>query len=92
MQEIYTREAAYQMPRYPFDEDVVKAMERSDKFAGYLDQPQEYSNFLLFFQREIEVKGVKKTLEQYVFADNDLANGIFGRIFCGQYDFPVSFE
>ena len=86
LQKNYDREAAYQKPRYPIDEDVVKAMAHSDQFAGYLDQLPQYSNFLLFFQREIEAKGVKKTLEEYVFAGTDLSNGVFARLFCSKCD------
>ena len=61
-------------------------MAHSDQFAGYLNQLSQYSNFLLFFQREIEAKGVKKTLEEYVFTGTDLLNEVFARLFCSKYD------
>lgn len=81
LDEIYDRERSYQKPRYPVDEDVVTAMADPEKFKEYLDQQPPYSNFLLFFQREIETKGVKQTLEEHVFADSDHARRLLIRLF-----------
>ena len=85
LDEIYDRERSYQKPRYPVDEDVVTAMADPEKFKEYMDQQPPYSNFLLFFQREIEAKGVKKTLEEHVFADTDHARRLFVRLFASKY-------
>jgi hypothetical protein len=85
IQKAYDRESSYQKPRYPIDEDVVSAMPDSDKFKTYLNQQPHYSNFLLFFQREIEIMGVKATLEKHVFADTKHANHLFSLFFNGEY-------
>ena len=92
IQQFYDREASYQKPRYPIDEQVVKAMADKDKFKDYLDQQPHYSNFLLYFQREIEAKGVKETLEEHVFADSEHASRVFPRVFCSQSDQPSHVE
>lgn len=91
IQTLYDRESSYQKPRYPIDEDVVKSMSDKDKFKDFLDQQPHYSNFLLFFQREIESKGAKEALEEHLFADTDHARRLFPRVFCSQFVKPASF-
>jgi hypothetical protein len=44
------------------------------KFEEYMDQQSQYFNYLLFFQREIEVIGVRVTLEEQVIAGTDYTN------------------
>lgn len=85
IQHVYDREASYQQPKYPVDEDVVKDMEDKAKFVTYLDQVEHDHNFLTFWQREIDAKGVRDTLEEHLFAGNDYANGLFARIFGSEY-------
>lgn len=89
IQKAYDREAAYQTPRFPIDENVVEAMKDKGKFKEYLGQHPQYSNFLLFFQREIEAKGVKATLEEHVFADTEHASQLLPRLFTSQYTLSV---
>lgn len=81
IQKLYDREASYQKPRFPIDENIVKAMSDKERLKDYLDIYEQYSNFLLFFQREIEAKGVKKTLEEHLFADSEHAHRILPRVF-----------
>ncbi|KAK5704726.1 hypothetical protein LTR17_021640 [Elasticomyces elasticus] len=83
IQKNYDREASYQKPRYPIDEDVVEAIADKAKFNEYLSQQPHYSNFLLFFQREIGAKGVRRTLEEHVFADTEHAKRLFALLYCG---------
>jgi hypothetical protein len=84
IQRAYDREAAYQRPRFPVDEDIVKAMADKLNFKNYLGQQPQYSNFLLFFQREIESKGVRETLEEHLFGDTEHANRMLPRFFTSQ--------
>ena len=83
MQRVYDREASYQRPRYPIDQDVVDSLADRDNFNSYLGQQPHYSNYLLFFQREIEAKGVRETLEEHVFADNEHAKRMFALVYNG---------
>jgi len=84
IQKAYDREAAYQRPRFPIDEKVVKAMADNTKFKNYLGQQPQYSNFLLFFQREIETRGVRETLEEHLFASSEHAARMLPRFFASQ--------
>jgi hypothetical protein len=84
IQKAYGREAAYQRPRFPIDEKIVKAMADNTKFESYLGQQPQYSNFLLFFQREIETRGVKETLEKHLFANTEHAARMLPRVFTSQ--------
>ncbi|KAH8654398.1 hypothetical protein BGZ61DRAFT_373557 [Ilyonectria robusta] len=81
LQVIYDREESYQAARYPVNERDVKAMADKVKFRTYVGQQPHYSSFLLFFQREIERKGVKATLEEHLFAGDDYANEFLTRFY-----------
>ena len=83
LQMAYYRESSYQKPRYPIDEEVVEAMADKAKFETYLSQQPQYSNFLLFFQRQLEAKGVEATLEEHIFADDEHANRILALVYGG---------
>ena len=84
LQMAYDRESSYQRRRYPIDEHVVAAMAYRAKFETYLSQQSHYSNFLLFFQRQIEMKGVKATLEEHLFAEDEHANRILALFYGGE--------
>ena len=84
IQQVYDREASYQKKRHPIDEEVVKSLADRPTFKSYLGQQPHYSNYLLFFQREIEKKGVKATLEEHLFAGDEHADRLFALIYNGE--------
>lgn len=84
LQMVYDRESSYQRRRYPIDEEIIAAMTDRTKFKTYLSQQPQYSNFLLFFQRELEAKGVKATLEEHMFAGDEHANRILALFYGGE--------
>lgn len=84
IQAVYDREASYQRKRPPIDETLVKNLSDRDVFKAHLGQQPHYSDYLLYFQREIEAKGVKATLEEHLFANDDHANRLFALIYNGQ--------
>ena len=84
LQMAYDRESSYQRPRFPIDEEIVAAMAHKTRFETYLSQQPQYSNFLLFFQRQIEAKGVKATLEEHLFAGDEHANRILALFYGGE--------
>ena len=84
IQKVYDREASYQKSRYPIDEDVVTSLADRDTFKSHLGQQPHYSNYLLFFQREIKAKGVKQTLEEHLFANDEHANRLFALVYNGE--------
>jgi hypothetical protein len=46
-------------------------------------QEEQYSNFLAFFQREIDEKGVPMVLNEYLFGGDELAESLLSRMFSG---------
>jgi hypothetical protein len=83
MEKAYNREASYQRTRPPVDEDLVNSFSDRAIFKSHLGQQPRYSDYLLFFQKEIDAKGVKATLEEHLFAQDEHANRLFALIFNG---------
>jgi hypothetical protein len=81
----YRRNQSYQRPVYPVDRDVVNAMHDEVKFQEGLYNEKNYSNYLVFFQEEIDLKGVGDVLNEYVFAGDDRSESMLCRLFGGEY-------
>jgi hypothetical protein len=64
----FERNASYQCPPKPVTEEVVQNMADPEKFKEYLGQDTHYHDFLVFFQKELEAKGVDGVLNEYLFA------------------------
>lgn len=79
----YDRNKSYQRPAYPVDPDVVKAMHDQTKFQEYFHKEEHYSNYLVFFQNEIDAKGVGEVLNEYVFKGDERAESMLSRLFGG---------
>lgn len=91
IQKIYDETSSYQRLLHPTDENVVNAMADKGKFKGYLDDEKQYTNFLTFFQREIEKKGVGEVINEHVFAGDEHADSMLVRVFAGWFTPPVFF-
>ncbi|KAK2763068.1 hypothetical protein FQN54_009701 [Arachnomyces sp. PD_36] len=83
IQNIFDQVSVYQRPVNPADEDVVRTMADREKFKGYLEDEKHYTNFLAFFQREIEKKGVADVLNEHLFAGDEHADDMLVRVFAG---------
>ncbi|KAE8392633.1 hypothetical protein BDV23DRAFT_150778 [Aspergillus alliaceus] len=79
----YERDKSYQKPVLPTNESVVQSLYDQAQFKDSLGNREDYPNFLEFFQREIEKKGVEDTVNQYVFAEDDIAQDMLARLFGG---------
>lgn len=69
----YAANLSYQRPPYKVNEENVKAMSDPKKFMELSGpdkdgNPDKGADFLTFFQREIEGKGVEAVLKEYLFA------------------------
>jgi hypothetical protein len=62
-------------------------MHDSTNFQGYLGKEQQYSNFLAYFQNAIDTKGVSQVLKDFLFAGDDRAETMLGRLFGGMITF-----
>ncbi|GKZ19674.1 hypothetical protein AbraIFM66951_003702 [Aspergillus brasiliensis] len=100
IQAAYEKNSSYQRPRLPVDEDVVRQMKEEQGFLKCLGQEKHYSNFLTFFQRQMEDHGVEWVLGQYLFSDSraEVAEKMLGRLFGGlihpfiQFGFGLEFN
>lgn len=89
IQAAYDRAKSYQRPTYPVDNDVLHAIIEKSNFKDYLGKEEHYSNFLAFFQHEINAKGVAATLQEHVFAEDEHADDLLGRLFSGNALFII---
>jgi hypothetical protein len=64
----FERNASYQLPAKPVTVETVHDMADPEKFKKYLGQGERYHDFLVFFQKELEAKGVAEVLNEYIFA------------------------
>ncbi len=79
----YEREAKRQRPALPHDEKVIASFSNKDEFMKSMFQEEHYPNYLAFFQREINAKGVPVVLKEYLFSDGKLAESLLSRMFAG---------
>ena len=86
IQQRYDRNAAYQRPLPPLDNQIVQDLSDPDNFKSHLrvNNIKYYSSYLAFFQKEIEEKGYANVLEKYIFCGDDGANIMFARLFAGE--------
>lgn len=56
-----------------------------EKFASFFGKERYFRDFEEFFEREITAKGIKQTLDEWVFKRDDVAEGMFTRLFAGKY-------
>lgn len=64
----FERNASYQIPPKPVTVEIVHDMADPMKFKQFLGDAGHYHDFLVFFQQEMETKGVDGVLNEYVFA------------------------
>ncbi|RAH48453.1 questin oxidase family protein [Aspergillus brunneoviolaceus CBS 621.78] len=79
----YERDRAYQRKAIPVDEAVVAKLADRNRFLGLLGMKEHYSNFVRFFQREIERVGVEEVLKGFLFGQDEVARAMLGRLFGG---------
>ncbi|KAJ5176839.1 uncharacterized protein N7482_002716 [Penicillium canariense] len=79
----YNNNKNYQRPSVPTVVEVINDMNDTEKFQAYLGKEKHYSNFLSFFQRQIDEKGVGAVLNEYVFAGDGRAESMLSRLFGG---------
>ncbi|KAM5464716.1 hypothetical protein MauCBS54593_006807 [Microsporum audouinii] len=83
VEQAYVRNSSYQRPALPVDEDIIKRLSNRDEFRKLAGQREHYSNFLQFFKRELEAKGVDSVVHEYVFAGGEFADEMLARLFAG---------
>ncbi|PWY86442.1 hypothetical protein BO94DRAFT_556914 [Aspergillus sclerotioniger CBS 115572] len=79
----YTSNKSYQRPALRVDEKIVRDMADVGTFLKYLGQGEHYSDYLAFFQHEIEGKGVERVLKEYLFSGEKVAERLLVMLFGG---------
>jgi hypothetical protein len=79
----YKANAAYQMEPRPLHEENVTAMKEPEGFKRFLGKRQYTHDYLEFFTREIESKGVESVVQEYLFSGTEISEDMFVRLFMG---------
>ncbi|KAG4438314.1 hypothetical protein IFR05_006201 [Cadophora sp. M221] len=79
----YKNNASYQRPPVALDERIVQDMSNPEHFKKYLGNEKYYHDFLVFFQKEMESKGMENVLNEFLFAENEKADDLLGRMHGG---------
>jgi hypothetical protein len=67
----------------PATDRVIQDLTNPDSFKKYLGDGKYYHDFLLFWQKEMEEKGWERVLQEYIFAGDERADDMLGRLFAG---------
>jgi hypothetical protein len=69
----------------PIDESVIRELGSEDGFYRHLGQLTDYTNYMVFFEREIERKGWKTAIQDYCFGRTRNADLLLARMFDGAF-------
>lgn len=83
LQKAYDANASYQRKTAPAKASIVDELDDPAKFVTYLVPMKYYNDFLQFFTNKIEQQGWQETLQQYVFAGDELSNKMLVRMYAG---------
>ncbi|KAH6658475.1 hypothetical protein BKA67DRAFT_533628 [Truncatella angustata] len=74
-----------QRPRPPVDEQVVRELGTDGGFYKLLGEVNHYTNFLVFFEREIDQKGWREVIQEYCFGRTRNSDTLLARLFEGAF-------
>lgn len=81
----YEREKHIQRPLLVADEKVFKDLSDESSWDKYLGDNGHYSDFLAFFQKEVQEIGWQDMINKRMFARTKAADGFLARSFAGRY-------
>jgi len=85
LQKGYDGNTSYQRSTTP---KLPQEMRSWDDAKQYLGKEQYYSDFLVFFQKEIDKMGWEAVMAEYVFKGDERADDLLGRLFAGTWSIP----
>lgn len=62
---------------------MIQELRTPSGFKKYLGDYAQYSNYLVYFEQEVEQKGADKVVAEYVFANDERGNDLLARQFTG---------
>ncbi|KAI4591844.1 hypothetical protein KJ359_012163 [Pestalotiopsis sp. 9143b] len=74
-----------QRPRPSANEQTISELATDDGFHNLLGQVSLYTDYLVFFEREIAKKGWKEVIQEYCFSRTRNADAILARLFEGAF-------
>lgn len=74
-----------QRPPPPVDEEVLRDMATEDGFYSRLGDMNHYTNYLVFFEREIDRQDWREVVNQYCFGRTRNADALLARMFDGAF-------
>lgn len=81
----YKANTSYQMKHKPLREENVKAMSEPEGFKKFLGKSKYTHDYIEFFHREIEAKGVEAVVQEYLFSRSELAEDMLARLYGGMF-------
>ncbi|KOS18894.1 Oxidoreductase AflY [Escovopsis weberi] len=76
--------SSYQVPAKAPDESIVKDLKSGwDRNCPYLGKGDHYPDFLQYFQDEIDDKGWRNVLMQYIFGEDERSEAMMQRLYAG---------
>jgi hypothetical protein len=81
----YKSNTSYQMKPKPLREENVKAMSEPEGFKKFLGNTKYTHDYIEFFHRELEAKGVEAVVQEYLFSRSELAEDLLARLYGGMY-------
>ncbi|OBT59343.1 hypothetical protein VE04_00264 [Pseudogymnoascus sp. 24MN13] len=79
----YKSNTSYQMKPKPLREENVKAMSDPEGFKKFLGNIKYTHDYIEFFHRELEAKGVEAVVQEYLFSRSELAEDLLARLYGG---------
>ena len=82
----YDINKTYQRPNVGLDMPIVKDMHDPEKFKKYLGKEKYYYDFVTFFQQEMDQKGWKNVLNDYLLKGDERADDLLVRTYAGKLE------
>ncbi|KFY18225.1 hypothetical protein V492_00045 [Pseudogymnoascus sp. VKM F-4246] len=79
----YKANTSYQMKPKPLREENVKVMSTPEGFKKFLGNTDNTHDYIEFFHRELEAKGVEAVLQEYLFSRSERAEDMLARLYGG---------
>lgn len=79
----YKANTSYQMDPKPLREENVAAMSEVQGFRSFMGNMDNTHDYMEFFHRQLETKGVEAVLQEYLFSGTELAEDMLVRLYSG---------
>ena len=63
--------------------DIIQELHDYNAFLKYLDKERYYRDYVMFFQHELDKKGIQEVVNEYVFKRDERADALIVRMFAG---------